>query len=218
MCGRFSLTITDLAALAKEWAAELDAALAARWQPRFNVAPGQPHPLLREVAGRRRIEEATFGLAGPRGTLLPNARSETAAVRRTFARPLREARCAVPIDGFYEWEGPASARKPSWFHRADGAPLLLAAVAAQAPDGRLGFSILTTDSVEPVVRLHDRMPVILPAELVAPWLAEGPPPPIPEPVPDLLAARPLSPRVNSVAHDDPECLEPVKPEGQLRLL
>jgi putative SOS response-associated peptidase YedK len=218
MCGRFSLTITDLAALAREWAAELDAALLERWGPRFNVAPGQSHPLLREASGRRRLEPATFGLSGPRGTLLPNARSETAAERRRFARPLREGRCAVPIDGFYEWEGPPSARRPSWFHRADGAPLLLAALAAPGPDGQLGFSILTTAAVEPVARLHDRMPVILPPELVAPWLAAGPPPPLPPPVPGLLAARPLSPRVNSVAHDDAECLEPARPEGQLRLL
>ena len=218
MCGRFSLTLADLAALAREWAADLDQLLAERWRPRFNVAPGQDHPLLREVAGRRRLEPATFGLAGPRGTLLPNARAETAAVRRTFSGPLREARCAVPIDGFYEWEGPASARRPSWFHLADGTPLLLAAVAAPAPDGRLGFSILTTGAVEPVARLHDRMPVILPPALVAGWLAAGPPPPIPEPVPGLLAAVPLSPRVNSVAHDDPECLAPLVPAGQLKLL
>ena len=218
MCGRFSLTLADLAALAREWSADLDALLAERWRPRFNVAPGQAHPLLRQVAGRRRLELATFGLAGPRGTLLPNARSETAAERRSFATPLREGRCAVPVDGFYEWEGPASARRPSWFHRADGAPLLLAAVAAPGPDGRLGFSILTTAAVEPVVRLHDRMPVILPPESVAPWLAAGAAPAITPQAPDLLSARPLSPRVNSIAHDDPACLEPRQPDGQLRLL
>ena len=218
MCGRFSLTLADLAALAKAWSADLDTLLAQQWRPRFNVAPGQVHPLLREVAGRRVMVPATFGLAGPRGSLLPNARSETAAEKRTFARPLREGRCAVPVDGFYEWEGPPSARRPSWFHREDGAPLLLAAVAAPAPDGQLGFSILTTDAVEPVVRLHGRMPVILPPALVATWLAAGPPPPLPAPRPGLLAARRLSARVNSIAHDDPECLAPARPEGQLDLL
>jgi putative SOS response-associated peptidase YedK len=218
MCGRFSLTLADLAALAKEWSADLDALLAEQWRPRFNVAPGQLHPLLREVAGRRRIVPATFGLSGPRGSLLPNARSETAAQRRTFAAPLHQARCAVPVDGFYEWEGPASARRPSWFHLADGAPLLLAAVAAPAPDGRLGFSILTTAAVAPVERLHDRMPMILPPALIGPWLAGGPPPPLPDPLPGLLSVRPLSTRVSSIAHDDPECLEPAGPEGQLRLL
>jgi putative SOS response-associated peptidase YedK len=218
MCGRFSLTLADLAALAREWAADLDVLLAEHWRPRFNVAPGQPHPLLREVAGRRRLEPATFGLPGPRGTLLPNARSETAATRRTFAAPLRTARCAVPVDGFYEWEGPASARRPSWFHRAGGAPFWLAAVNAPAAGGRPGFSILTTAAIEPVARLHDRMPVILPAALLGPWLAEGPPPPFPAPQPGLLEARPVSPRVNSIANDDAGCLEPAAPEGQLRLL
>jgi putative SOS response-associated peptidase YedK len=218
MCGRFSLTLADLAALAREWSADLDRLLAEQWKPRFNVAPGQPHPLLREVDGRRVIVPATFGLAGPRGMLLPNARSETAAERRSFAVPLRQARCAVPVDGFYEWEGPPSARRPSWFHLEDGRVLLLAAVAAPSPDGTLGFSILTTGAIEPVVRLHDRMPVVLPPGLVGPWLAAGPPPPIPAPVPGQLAARPLSPRVNSITHDDPACLEPLEPEGQLKLL
>ncbi len=218
MCGRFSLTLADLAALTREWSADLERLLAEQWRPRFNVAPGQPHPLLREVAGRRVLAPATFGLPGPRGSLLPNARSETAAERRTFAGPLREARCAVPIDGFYEWEGPASARRPSWFHREDGAPLLLAALAAAAPDGRLGFSILTTAAIEPVARLHDRMPIILPPDQLAAWLGPGAAPPFPPPVPGLLVARPVSARVNSITHDDPECLDPPRLEGQLRLL
>jgi putative SOS response-associated peptidase YedK len=218
MCGRFSLTLADLAALAREWSADLERLLAEQWRPRFNVAPGQHHPLLREVSGRRVLVPATFGLSGPRGTLLPNARSETASERRSFAGPLRQARCAVPVDGFYEWEGPASARLPSWFHREDGAPLLLAALAAQAPDGQLGFSILTTAAIEPVARLHDRMPIILPPDRLAAWLATGAAPPFPAPIRGLLSARKVSPRVNSIANDDPDCLAPPKPEGQLRLL
>jgi putative SOS response-associated peptidase YedK len=218
MCGRFSLTIADLAALAREWASDLDARLAEHWRPRFNVAPGQAHPILREVAGRRRLEPAIFGLTGPRGQRLPNARSETAAQRRTFAAPLRQGRCAVPVDGFYEWEGPASARWPSWFHRGDGALLWLAALAAPEPAGRLGFSILTTPAVEPVVRLHDRMPVILAPGQVAAWLAAGEAPPIPLAEPGLLAARPVSARVNAIVNDDSACLEPRRAEGQLTLL
>jgi putative SOS response-associated peptidase YedK len=218
MCGRFSLTISDIAALAAEWGAEVDAALLERWHPRYNVGPGQSHPLLRGAAGHRRLDPAVFGLDGPRGTLLPNARSETAAERRTFARPLREGRCAVPVDGFYEWEGPPSARRPSWFHRDGGAPFLLAAVSRRAPDGRLSFAILTEPAVEPVSALHDRMPVLLPPELLEPWLADGVPPPLPRPSPGLLRARPASPRVNSVAHDDPDCLVPPPAAGQLSLL
>ncbi len=219
MCGRYTLTITDIAALAKAWGAEVDAALAGGWRPRFNVAPLQQAPLLTgaatgAAAGARRLGLATFGLPAPRGGLLLNARAETAASRPTFRDALARSRAAVPVDGFYEWEGPAAARRPSWFHREGGAPFLLAALAVPAPEGPAGalaFAILTTAAVEPVRRLHDRMPVILPPELVEPWLGDGPPPPLPAPAPGWLSARPVSPRVNSPRADDAACLEAVAP-------
>jgi putative SOS response-associated peptidase YedK len=207
MCGRFSLTITDIAALARAWGAEVDAALLAAWRPRYNVAPGQPAPLLRGRAGQRRLAAATFGLPAPRGGLLPNARAETAGEKRTFREALARGRAALPIDGFYEWEGPPSARRPSWFHQPEGGPILLAALAIDGPDGP-AFAILTTAAVAPVARLHDRMPVLLPPALLDAWLADGPPPALPAPVPGLLAARQVSPLVNSPAHDGPACLAP----------
>ncbi len=99
MCGRFSLTLSDIAALAREWGAEVDAALLASWRPRFNVAPGQAAPLLRGPAGRRRLVAATFVLPSPRGGLLPNARAETATEKRTFRDALARRRAELPIDG-----------------------------------------------------------------------------------------------------------------------
>lgn len=207
MCGRFSLTISDIAALARAWGAEVDAALLAAWRPRYNVAPGQPAPLLVGPAGRRRLVAATFGLPSPRGGLLPNARAETAGQKPTFRDALARGRAAVPADGFYEWEGPPAARRPTWFHRDGEAPLLLAALAVDGKDGP-AFTILTTDAIEPVVRLHDRMPVILPPGLVEAWLADGPAPPLGPPVPGLLSGRKVSPRVNSPANDDAGCLAP----------
>jgi putative SOS response-associated peptidase YedK len=220
MCGRFTLTITDIAALAATWGAEVDAALLAGWRPRYNVAPGQRVPLLAAMPdgpphapgkAARRIALATFGLPAPRGGLLLNARSETAARKPTFREAMARSRAAVPVDGFFEWEGPPSARRPSWFHRAGGAPFLLAALAVPGPDGATAFAILTSEAVEPVRRLHDRMPVILAADQVDGWLADGPPPPLPAPVPGWLTARPVSPRVNSPRADDAACLEPAPP-------
>lgn len=217
MCARFSLTLSDIAALARAWGAEVDAALAASWRPRFNVAPGQAAPLLRGPAGARRLALATFGLPAPRGGLLVNARSETAAGKATFREPLRRGRAAVPVDGFYEWEGPASDRRPTWFHAPGGGALLLAALSVERGDGTAAFAILTESALAPVARLHDRMPVLVPPGSLEAWLAEGPPPVLPPPVAGALAARLVSPRVNSPRVDGPECLEPPQAPAQGRL-
>jgi putative SOS response-associated peptidase YedK len=218
MCGRFSLTVSDIGALARAWGAEVEAALLAGWKPRYNVAPGNLVPLLWGPAGRRRLVAATFGLPAAGGGLHINARAETAGRRPAFRQAMLTGRAVVPADGFYEWEGPPAARRPTWFHRADGAPLLLAAVAEPGLDGRPAFAILTTAAIAPVARLHDRMPVVLPPDRLEAWLSPGPPPPLPAPSEVALIGRPLSPRVNSPAHDDPECLAPREEPAQRRLL
>lgn len=220
MCGRFTLTVDDIASLAREWAAEVDEALAAGWRPRFNVAPGDRHPVLVASGGRRRLIPAVFGLAGERnggpGPLLINARIETAPSRPTFREAWRTRRAAVPADGFFEWEGPPSARRPTWFHLPGRAPMLLAALLGEAPGGGTGFAVLTCPARAPVQALHDRMPVLLPAALLDAWLA-GPAPAWTGPYGDELLARPVSPRVNSVENDDPACLEEAETPRQGRL-
>jgi putative SOS response-associated peptidase YedK len=216
MCGRFTLTIADLAALARRWAAEVEQAVATGWRPRFNVAPGDPHLVLRTRGGRRCLERAAFGLDSG-GALRINARVETAAAMPAFRDAWRERRCAVPADGFIEWTGPFSARRPSWLRRADGAPLLFAGLWGEAPGGGLAFAILTTSANAEVRALHDRMPVLVPEAFLELWLAGGPAPALPSPADGVLAIRPISPRVNSPRNDDAACLEPPPPEPQLTL-
>lgn len=216
MCGRFTLTEDDLVALARRWGAEVESGLAERWRPRFNVAPGDRHVALVGPPGRRRLISATFGLAGPGpGPLLVNARVETASSRATFREAWRCRRAAVPADGFFEWEGPRSSRRPTWFHGGTGAPMLLAALLGPAHGGQLGFVVLTTEARPPVRALHDRMPVFVPPSHLDAWLA-GPPPSLPEEA-EPLVARAVSARVNAVEHDDPACLEEAEPPRQRSL-
>lgn len=217
MCGRFTLTIADLAALARAWAAEVEAAVAAGWRPRYNVAPGDAHPILRARGGRRVLEPAAFGLPDARGAPRINARAETAAALPAFRDAWRERRCAVPADGFIEWSGPSAARRPSWLHPGGGGTLLLAGLWEETAQG-LAFAILTTAANAEVRALHDRMPVLLAPALLGPWLAEGPAPALPAPGDGVLEVRPISPRVNSPRNDDPACLAPPPPEAQLGLL
>jgi len=229
MCGRFTLTTADYDAVAEALEAEVDPALAVPYRPRFNVAPTDAHPML--VAGEtkaRRLTWAKWGVVPPprpgaaRPGLQINVRSEgimRGYIRGAFARH----RCAVVADGFYEWTGPKTARRPIRFHLAnhglgDGL-FVFAAVFLPQSDPKTGergphFAILTTEANELVRGVHDRMPVILAPGDIDAWLQPGDAPdelarlqtllvPVPE---DRLVATPASPRVNDVKNDDAACL------------
>jgi len=216
MCGRFSLTLTDLAGLARELGAELDPAFRRPWRPRFNVAPGDAHVVLCSDGGGRVLREATFGFSSLPGQLTINARAETAAAKPTFREAWRTRRCAVPADGFYEWSGPRSGRRASWLHRPGGGPLLFAALWRPSKAGPPEFAIVTVNANADVRAIHDRMPAILAHGALDPWLdGSGPPTLAPE---GTLAARAVSSRVNAVQHDDPACLAPPEGDPQLSLL
>jgi putative SOS response-associated peptidase YedK len=219
MCGRFTLTTDDLEGLARQLRAELDPAFRRPWRPRFNVAPGDAHVVLRAEGGGRLLREASFGFASRPGELAINARAETAASRPMFRDAWRARRCAVPADGFYEWRGPRGDRRPVWLHRPDGRPLLFAALWRPSPAGPSAppeFAIVTVDANADVSAIHDRMPAVLADGALDAWLDGGDPPALaPE---GTLAARAVSQRVNSVKNDDPACLEEPGADPQLPLL
>jgi putative SOS response-associated peptidase YedK len=218
MCGRASLTTPDWETIRAILDAVPDEEEAAAWRPRYNVAPTQPHPILRVVGSERRLERATWGLPPVENRAVINARAETMAERSMFKEALRARRCVVPVDGFFEWHG----EQPFWYHRADGGLLLLAGLWEPGPPDETGrprarFVVITTTPNALVSDVHDRMPAILPPDCIAEWLARpaveriGPAPD------DALVATPVGPRVNSPANDDARLLDPVRPRTQLSL-
>jgi putative SOS response-associated peptidase YedK len=123
----------------------------------------------------------------------------------------------VPADGFYEWMGAKKDRPPIWFHRPDGKLLLLAGLYEVASDGALAFTVITTAANRLMAPIHDRMPALLPPERASDWLA-APRTDLLIPAPeDALVLTYVSDRVSQVANDDPACLEPARPRGQLKL-
>lgn len=229
MCGRLTLTVPDLSAVADEIEARLEPADAALYRPRYNAAPSDQHFIVRAEQGARRLLPARWGFAGAHGQLLINARGETAGQRPRFRDALARGRCLVPADGFFEWTGPRNDRRPLWFRLRDRGAQGLFFFAGLFEVGEDGaspgaprFVILTSAANGLVSPAHDRMPVILDRHRARRWL-DAPDPALLAPAPDaLLVATEVSPRVNAVANDDPGCIAPVPrdpPRGaQLPLL
>lgn len=81
------------------------------WSPRYNIAPTQPVPVIRQHPKEpvRQLSLMRWGLI-PHWAKEPsiaqntiNAKSETAATKPAFRDPLKFRRCLIPADGFYEW-------------------------------------------------------------------------------------------------------------------
>lgn len=216
MCGRMTLTVPDLQQVAAMLDAEVSPEDAALYRPRWNAAPTDLHWM---VTANRSLVPARWGFAGGNGSLLINARSETADRLPAFREAFARRRVVVPADGFYEWTGPRSDRRPIWFHPSAGGLLYLAGLSATGPDGKSCFVVLTTRAEGVVSSVHDRMPALLERERVGDWL-ERPDGGLLVPLPALLSATEVSQRANAVENDDASLLEPSKkppPPKQLGL-
>ena len=102
---------------------------------------------------------------------LINARSETAAVKKTFSAAMAARRCLIPASGYYEWKTLGNKRKEKYaFRLSDRTIMLMAGI--YAPGGR--FAILTREAAPAISEIHNRMPVIIPRNLSAAWLSVTP--------------------------------------------
>jgi len=93
---------------------------------------------------------------------------QTAAFRDAWKR----RRCIVPATGIYEWKG-ADGRQPDFIHRRDGQPFGFAGLWEywKGPEGGMHTcTIMTTDADTSMRPIHERMPVMVPADRIEGWL------------------------------------------------
>ncbi|GLY03486.1 DUF159 family protein [Actinoplanes sp. NBRC 101535] len=190
-------------------------------RPSWNVAPTGSVPLVRisSSRGARVLDTARWGLVPPwakdlrAGARMINARAETVATLRSFAPSFAKRRCLVPADGWFEWVRSGQEKQAFYMTPADGAPLAFAGLwSAWGPESVLTCSVITTGSLGPLAQVHDRMPLILPADRWAGWLTGGGEPeellrPLPERELAAIEVRPVGPDVGNVRNNGPELLE-----------
>ncbi|NYF55059.1 SOS response-associated peptidase [Micromonospora purpureochromogenes] len=231
MCGRYATTRSagDLSALFESYD-DTDGRLA----PDHNVAPTDPVPVVRMDGEAGRVLSAgRWGLvphwsrSAAGAARMINARVETVATSRAYADPFARRRCLVPADGWYEWvRRPAGGKQPYYMTPRDGSVLAFAGIWSRW-ESLLTFSVLTTAAVGELAEVHDRMPLLLPADRWAAWLGPADDPATllaPPPVDWLggLEIRPVGPAVGDVRNDGPELIERVplpeeRVEGEMTL-
>jgi putative SOS response-associated peptidase YedK len=224
MCNRYSL-ITNPADLARRFGVDDALFRILNFGPRYNLAPTEGAVTVVEENEQRQPRVMRFGLI-PRwakdariAVQCLNARSETVAEKPAFRDNLKNRRCLVLADGFYEWKSDGKQKRPLRVVRADRQPFAFAGLWDRwrnpAGDDVETFTIVTTEANDLIRPFHDRMPVILKPEDEPVWLAPYVTEnrtllPLLKPLaPEELAVYEVDPYVNKAGNEGPRCVEPV---------
>ncbi|MBA4020281.1 MAG: hypothetical protein C0483_24230 [Pirellula sp.] len=181
MCGRFTLRAW-LGDLAAQFA--LDAALeyeSSEFQPTNDV------PIVRMMDGKRTLTNAKWWIipfwskTGTPDSRYPsfNARAETVAEKPTYREPFNKRRSLVLTDRWFEWKvvgGTKSnpVKQKYMMHLSDQRPFALAGLWDRwEGNGEVveSCTVIVGDPTPALAGFHDRMPIVLPQELHAAWLA-----------------------------------------------
>ena len=219
MCGRY--TLSDPGQLLVDMNVDAHGAVL---HPRFNIAPTQDVPVIRQADdGSRHLSFLRWGLIpfwakDPSiGNRMINARSETAAEKPSFKHAMKRRRCLVMTDGFYEWKKVSGGKQPIHIHRPKREPFVFAGLWERWTRGDQpveSCTVLTTSPSPTVANVHDRMPVILDGDARDFWLdpsVQDPSAfePLLGPYGGALELTPVSKLVNNPRNDSPECLTPL---------
>lgn len=222
MCGRFALWSAP-EDVAEEFGVEEPPEL----ERRYNIAPSQPIPAVRADKGNNReLALLAWGLvpfwARERniGYKMINARAESVARKSAFKAAFQRRRCLIPANGFFEWQRREGRGKQPYFVRLKNRELLaFAGLWDRWTDRETGevvesCTIITTDANELVIRLHDRMPVVISPDRYGEWLDTGNRDPgrlqpLLAPYPSQeMEIYPVSKDANSPANDSPDVVQP----------
>jgi putative SOS response-associated peptidase YedK len=237
MCGRYVMAKATGDLLNHFEAKEVEGSPSS---PSWNVAPTQSVPIVAERLNEDTIDRhlliARWGLVPSWakdikiGSKLINARSESILEKPSFRKAAVKRRAIVPAEGYYEWQKTEDGKKIPNYLYSEKEPLLgfaglyewWADPALPKDDpGRwlLSCIVLTTTTQDALGHVHDRSPVIIPADRFADWLnpdltdkndIQHLLDSLPEPT---LTPRIVSTRVNSVRNNGPELIEPAPDEN-----
>jgi putative SOS response-associated peptidase YedK len=220
MCGRFSLHTPE--SQIRE-AFNLDHTEPLGLKPRYNIAPSQDIPIIRDAETGHELTMARWGLV-PTWSKEPktkystiNARIESVAEKPTYRTPFKHKRCLIPADGFYEWKVVNGHKVPHHIRMRDSSVFAFAGLWDRwesEDDSIESCTIIVMPANEVMKSIHERMPAIIaPAHYdlwldsrisdnqeIMQYLTSAPS--------SQLTAYPVSTRVNSPRNNDEQCIRP----------
>ena len=156
MCGRYVVTN----AIAKTIKI-VKAAISVNDTDNFNAHPQQKLPVIKSYTNGKTVENLQWGLTpswAKERKIVPliNARLETLNEKKSFKDLIRNNRCLVVADGYYEWKREKKSKQPYYFTRLDNHTMFFAGIYKDYQ-----FAIITMQANSNIIDIHHRQPVII---------------------------------------------------------
>ena len=156
MCGRYVITkpVTKTRDLVKSVNVVSDV-------NNYNAHPTQKLPVIKSYSNAKTLEVLQWGLTPSwmqEREIRPliNARIETLDEKITFKNLIKNYRCLVIADGYYEWKRRENAKIPYYFTREDDQLMFFAGIYKDYQ-----FLIITREASSHVADIHQRQPVVI---------------------------------------------------------
>jgi len=153
----------------------------------YYLVSGFSHPKL-PVFKNNSVEMSEWGLipsfaaneekANELADMTLNARSDTIHEKPSFRNSIKDKRCVLPLDGFYEWEHINKNKQPYYIYPSDETVFYLGCIYnswinPESGEVRDTFSIITTAANQLMEKIHNtkkRMPLILGKKDIDKWV------------------------------------------------
>ena len=226
MCGRKTLTKTvekiveDL--YVDEWRMD-------NYLPSYNIAPSQLSPILinennvKVVTGMRWGITPTWSRNMSLSSNIINARYETIGDKASFRGLMKNNRCIVVADGYFEWKKSQEKKSPYYLYDGNRKIMALAGLwtSIEYEHGKVdSYVIVTTQASQHITHIHNRMPLIIDDEKIDIWLDinDNDDEKLVDLEPDRsLSYYPISSFVNHSKNNSKKCIQPLQKEETLNL-
>ena len=169
MCARYEISGDLDDAVIAEMIRALQRSAPPQMKIKGEAFPGDMVPVVaRNTARRLRAFPMSWGYQLNAGRLVINARSESAESKPLFREGFASHRCMIPGCWYFEWDHQGNSGVKYAIHPSGRSVYMAGIYRLEA--GQPHFSILTRAPGPEVARIHDRMPVLLPASAVEAWL------------------------------------------------
>lgn len=125
--------------------------------------------VIRDAAGGIKLSKIKWGYSGINGSgIIINARAESVLDKKMFVGGIRRRRAVIPAGYFYEW---SRNKEKNIFRRKDRDTVYMAGFYDLTDIGER-FIIITTQANASMIKIHDRMPLILEKGQIKDWLID----------------------------------------------